>query len=61
MFFKKKEKAVITVKDLEKNIKEFRVIPAPDYSKCKPYKSKITPVIDLHGSSYKKEDDEMDR
>lgn len=61
MFFKKKEKAVITAKDLEKNIKEFGVIPVLDYSKCKPYKQKITPVIDLHGSSYKKEDDEMDR
>lgn len=61
MFFKKKEKKVVTIQDLEKNIKEFGIVVAPDYSKCKPYTPKISPVIDLHGSSYKKEDDEMDR
>lgn len=61
MFFKKKEKTVITIKDLEKNIKEFGIVGLPDYSKCKPYIQKISPAIDLHGSSYKKDDDEMDR
>lgn len=43
MFIFKKVKSAITIRDLERNILENKVVPTPDYSKHKAYTHIVQP------------------